>query len=199
MISALIQYLAAALSVGLLSLWALGERPAKVRLWAGLGLTAFAMLPLFKGLSLAQMILSANPSFSMVFISLMLSSFVHRMTCGEVELIDQAGRRSLAIIVVGLSAIVMPASLGVWPIDVYAIGYATRPLVVVIGVYALLMLLIRPAVGVVLGIALGAYAFDLVGSGNIFDSLIDGVGLFYCVYVLVMSELDARQGASEAL
>lgn len=199
MISALVQYMAAALCTGLLALWAIGERTEKVRRWVGLGAMAVSLIPLYKGLSIAQMILSANPSFSIVFISMMLSSYVQRMTCDRVVLIDSAGRRSLAIIVVGLSLIVMPASLGVWPIDVYAIGYATRPLVVVIGVYALLMLLVRPAVGVVLAAAMGAYAFDLIASGNLFDSLIDGGALLYCVYILIAGALEQRKSASAAL
>lgn len=198
MISSALQYAAASLSVGLFALWAIGGRMQRARPWIGLGAAALALVPLVSGLCIAELLLSANPSFSIIFMALMLSSFVSRATSGRVILIGERERASLAAMVIGLSLIVMPASLGLWPVDVYSMGYANRPMVIVIGLYALYMMLDRPAVGVVLGAAAGAYALDLMPSGNIFDSLIDAGGLFYCAAIIVAKALAAEDGADEA-
>lgn len=182
--SEVLQYAAASLAAGLLVLWAMGNLAGRWRLWVGLAACALSLAPISGGLSVAQMILSANPSFSVVIICMMLSAFISRATGGRVELIDARSRESLAWLTLGLSLIVMPASLGVWPVDVYAMGYSSRPLVLVMGAYALLMLLRAPAIGVVVAMAAGAYALGLVPSGNLFDSLIDGAGLLYSVAIL---------------
>lgn len=87
-----------------------------------------------------------------------------------------------------LALILYPATLGLTYTDPYRLGYNPRPLLVAIGLLALLMLHRRNRPGAVaLTVATLAFALDLKPSDNYWDYLLDPFVALYCWGALLVA------------
>ena len=76
---------------------------------------------------------------------------------------------------VAASLVLYPSALGLTHIDTYAWGWACNGLVAAIALIAIFLLWKKNVFGVLLLLALGAFAFRLQASTNLWDYLIDPI------------------------
>ncbi|MNM89442.1 hypothetical protein D3C81_1016740 [compost metagenome] len=80
-----------------------------------------------------------------------------------------------------LALVLYPATLGLTQFDPYRLGYHPRPLLLVTGALALILLLARNWLGVwMLGLATLAFALGGKLSGNYWDYLLDPFLALFC-------------------
>ena len=87
-----------------------------------------------------------------------------------------------------LALLLYPATLGLTYADPYRLGYSPRPLIVAIGLLALLMLHWRNRLGgLMLCAATLAFSLDLKPSDNYWDYLLDPFVAVYCWLALLLA------------
>ncbi|UWF47200.1 hypothetical protein NYP20_17790 [Pseudomonas sp. N3-W] len=93
-----------------------------------------------------------------------------------------AQRRQVLLLFAVLAVVLYPATLGLTYVDPYRWGFNPRPMIVAIGLVALLLLCLRNALGVwLLAAATLAFALRLKASENYWDYLIDPLLAGYCL------------------
>lgn len=83
--------------------------------------------------------------------------------------------RAVWIFGVGASLVLYPSALGLTRLDTYSWGWAHNGFVAVVALTTIVLLWKKNGLGVLLLLALGAFAFHLQASTNLWDYLIDPV------------------------
>jgi hypothetical protein len=106
---------------------------------------------------------------------------------GVVQPLGRQQRVQLLLLFGGLSLLLYPATLGLTYVDPYRWGFNPRPMIVLVGAAALLMLWLRNALAVwMLAIGTLAFALRLKASENYWDYLVDPLLAGYCVVAGLM-------------
>jgi hypothetical protein len=101
-------------------------------------------------------------------------------------------RWQLLLLFAAMALFLYPATLGLTYFDPYRIGYAPRPMLVVIGVLALALLMARNWLGAaMLGLATLAFSFSLKHSDNYWDYLLDPAISLYCLGAICHAGISA--------
>lgn len=155
-------------------------------LLAGLG--ALALLPI-DGIALAIYLRSVIDDLAITTVLVLcLATLVRLQLLAPPPRLQQT---ELLCIFAALALILYPASLGLTYFDPYRLGYAPRPLLVVMGLLTLVLLWRRNLIGVLLlSIATLTFSLELKQSQNYWDYLIDpGLGTWAIIVLLMRSGL----------
>lgn len=114
--------------------------------------------------------------------TLVLLAWVSLQRLGVVQPLPTVRRVQVLVLFAGLAAVLYPATLGLTYVDPYRWGFNPRPMIVLIGLTALVLLWLRNTLGVAM-LALGtlAFALRLKASENYWDYLIDPLLAGYCL------------------
>lgn len=114
--------------------------------------------------------------------TLVLLAWVAACRLGVLKPLDRPRQVQLLVLFGGLSLLLYPATMGLRYFNPYRWGYNPRPMIVLVGVAALLMLWLRNALAVWM-LALGtlAFALRLKTSENYWDYLVDPLLMGYCL------------------
>lgn len=155
-------------------------------LLAGLG--ALALLPI-DGIALAIYLRSVIDDLAITTVLVLcLATLVRLQLLAPPPRLQQT---ELLCIFAALALILYPASLGLTYFDPYRLGYAPRPLLVVMGLLTVVLLWRRNLIGVLLfSIATLTFSLELKQSENYWDYLIDpGLGTWAIIVLLMRSGL----------
>lgn len=147
-----------------------GLRPALQAVWllALLGISFIAV----DGLSLAAYVRSFSGDVAIT--SLVGLLFAAAVRLGLVARLEARARWQVLMVMAGLALVLYPATMGLSDVDPYRLGYNPRPLIVVIGLLALGLLVLRNGLGVaMLALATLAFSLGLKPSPNYWDYLLD--------------------------
>ena len=109
---------------------------------------------------------------------------------GLVQRLPAAQRWQILILFGALGAFLFPATLGLTAFDPYRLGYNPRPMILVVGVLALLMLYWRNWLAVaMLTLATLAFSLELTSSDNYWDYLLDPFVAMYCWGALLVGAI----------
>lgn len=149
------------------------------------------------GLSLAAYMRSFTDELAIT--SLVALVFAAMVRIGLATPLSQAARLQLVLLVAGASLFLYPATMGLSFVDPYRLGYNPRPLLVVIGVLAIGLLMLRNWLAVcMLGLATLAFSLQLKASPNYWDYLLDPfIALYCCGAVVVLVARRLLRGALE--
>lgn len=152
------------------------------------GLSALALLPI-DGIALAIYLRSVIDDLAITTVLVLsLATLVRLRLLAAPPRLQQT---ELLCIFAALALILYPASLGLTYFDPYRLGYAPRPLLVVMGLLTLVLLWRRNLIGVLLfSISTLAFSLELKQSENYWDYLIDpGLGAWAILALLLRSGL----------
>ncbi|MBA4681182.1 hypothetical protein DP090_024715 [Pseudomonas sp. MDMC216] len=155
----------------------LGSSPAMqfVRLLVLLGIS---FIPV-EGLSLAAYMRSFTDDVAIT--SLVALTFVAAVRMGLVKQLDRTIRLQVLVLIAALALFLYPATMGLSYFDPYRLGYNPRPLILIIGLLALGLLMLRNWLGAcMLGFATLAFSLGLKPSPNYWDYLLDPFIALYC-------------------
>lgn len=145
----------------------------------------------FAGLSLAEYLLSLNPSFSIGSLTLitwlLIPYFTHLHLGEEKHLIV------FCVWNVGLSLGLFSSYLGLVPFDLYPLGYDFSWWFVVMATVTLATVWWGSPLSLILLAYIAAFNLDLLPSGNFFDYLTDGVLFVLSLMVLAAHTLKGRR------
>lgn len=114
--------------------------------------------------------------------TLMLLAWVSLSRLGVLQPLGRCHQVQLLMLFGVLSLLLYPATLGLTYFDPYRWGFNPRPMIVWVGVAALLMLWLRNTLAVwMLAIATLAFALRLKASENYWDYLVDPLLAGYCL------------------
>lgn len=114
--------------------------------------------------------------------TLVLLGWVCLQRLGVVQPLPRGQRVQVLLLFLLLALTLYPATLGLTYFDPYRWGFNPRPMIVLMGAAALLMLWLRNALGVwMLGAGTLAFALRLKASENYWDYLIDPLLVGYCL------------------
>lgn len=132
------------------------------------------------GLSLAAYVRSFTDDLAIS--TLVLLGWVSLLRLGVVQPLPY-GQRLQVVLLFGLLALSLyPATLGLTYVDPYRWGFNPRPMIVLMGLAALVLLWLRNPLGVwMLGAGTLAFALRLKASENYWDYLIDPLLAGYCL------------------
>ena len=144
-----------------------------LRLCGAVAMAGIILMIPFQGRSLASWINSFMSSFSMpllgIFIISILEMTFHR------KIFSARDWRAVWIFGVAASLVLYPSALGLTHIDTYSWGWVPHGLLVAVALITIVLLWKKNAFGVLLLLALGAFAFQLQASTNLWDYLIDPI------------------------
>lgn len=114
--------------------------------------------------------------------TLVLLGWVSLRRLGLMEPLQAKHRVQVLLLFIGLTLSLYPATLGLTYLDPYRWGYNPRPMIVLMGLAALVLLWQRNALGVLM-LAVGtlAFALRLKPSENYWDYLMDPLLAGYCL------------------
>jgi len=139
-----------------------------------LGLTAVALvilaLPL-EGLPLARWLAGVVDHWSIPLLTLLATTVAEKFF--GVELLRRADRQAAWVFGAAAGATLYPLALGLGAFDPYSLGWHFGPLFAFVGMVAVILLWQRNRFGMVLFLAVGAWALRLPESGNYWDCLVD--------------------------
>jgi hypothetical protein len=135
-------------------------------------LVALSVIPLNE-LPLAAYVRSYTDDLAIS--TLVLLAWVGLCRLGVVQPLGRQQRVQLLLLFGGLSLLLYPATLGLTYVDPYRWGFNPRPMIVLVGAAALLMLWLR-----------NAFALRLKASENYWDYLVDPLLAGYCVVAGLM-------------
>ncbi|GAB7529949.1 hypothetical protein PS3A_23600 [Pseudomonas sp. 3A(2025)] len=114
--------------------------------------------------------------------TLVLLAWVGLCRLGVLQPIEARQYASLALLFGALSLILYPATLGLTYLDPYRWGFNPRPMIVLMGALALLMLVLRNTLAAsMLAAGTLAFALRLKASENYWDYLLDPLLAGYCL------------------
>jgi len=194
MVRAIWEYSAALVVLVSLATWLAGAVRA-ARTARGMTVTAAVMalvglIPV-GGVSLAGLILSISPSLSVAGTALWAALATRRMT--GIDPLGKDGTKGLALVILLVAAPVYISFIGGLGPDIYDSGYGFTLWDILLGACATVMFIRGSLLSLVLIACLAAHATGLMGSSNIFDSLVDAPALIASLAVLVMSALPSSQ------
>ncbi|MFK3603365.1 hypothetical protein A7D21_20590 [Pseudomonas sp. AP19] len=147
-------------------------------------LVALSVIPLNE-LPLAAYVRSYTDDLAIS--TLVLLAWVGLCRLGVVQPQGRQQRVQLLLLFGGLSLLLYPATLGLTYVDPYRWGFNPRPMIVLVGAAALLMLWLRNALAVwMLAIGTLGFALRLKASENYWDYLVDPLLAGYCVVAGLM-------------
>lgn len=119
--------------------------------------------------------------------TLVLLAWVGLCRLGLVQSLGRRHQLQLLVLFGGLSLVLYPATMGLTYFDPYRWGFNPRPMIVLVGALALLMLALRNRLAVwMLAVGTVAFALRLKASENYWDYLIDPLLMGYCVVAGLM-------------
>ncbi|VVP77036.1 hypothetical protein [Pseudomonas lurida] len=119
--------------------------------------------------------------------TLVLLAWVVLRRLGVVQPISRAHQVQMLLLFAVLSLLLYPATLGLTYVDPYRWGFNPRPMIMLVGALALLMLWRRNALAVwMLAVGTLAFALRLKASENYWDYLVDPLLAGYCVVAGLM-------------
>lgn len=131
------------------------------------------------GLSLAAYMRSFTDDVAIT--TLVALTFVAAVKMGLVEQLDRTIRVQVLVLIAALALFLYPATMGLSYFDPYRLGYNPRPLILIIGLLALGLLMLRNWLGAcMLGFATLAFSLGLKPSPNYWDYLLDPFIALYC-------------------
>jgi hypothetical protein len=147
-------------------------------------LALVSFIPL-NGLPLAAYVRSFTDDLAIT--TLVLLAWVVLRRLGVVQPISRAHQVQMLLLFAVLSLLLYPATLGLTYVDPYRWGFNPRPMIVLVGALALLMLWRRNALAVwMLAVGTLAFALRLKASENYWDYLVDPLLAGYCVVAGLM-------------
>lgn len=136
------------------------------------------------GLSLAAYLRSFTDDVAITSQVALVFATVVRM--GLAAPLTQAARLQLLLVMAALALFLYPATMGLSVFDPYRLGYNPRSLIIVIGLLALGLLMLRHWLGVcMLALATLAFSLDIKPSPNYWDYLLDPFIALYCWGALI--------------
>lgn len=94
-------------------------------------------------------------------------------------------RLTLLTLFGALGLFLYPAALGIGPFDPYRLGFSPRPMILIVGLLALVLLLLRNMLGaLMLTLATLAFGLSALASNNYWDYLLDPFVAVYCWFAL---------------
>jgi hypothetical protein len=136
-------------------------------------------------LPLAAYVRSFTDDLAITTLVLLAWVALHRL--GVVQPISRAHQVQMLLLFAVLSLLLYPATLGLTYVDPYRWGFNPRPMIVLVGALALLMLWRRNALAVwMLAVGTLAFALRLKASENYWDYLVDPLLAGYCVVAGLM-------------
>ncbi|MGE1153104.1 hypothetical protein [Pseudomonas kitaguniensis] len=119
--------------------------------------------------------------------TLVLLAWVALCRLGVVQPLGRTHQVQMLLLFGVLSLVLYPATMGLTYVDPYRWGFNPRPMIVLVGAVALLMLWLRNALAVwMLAIGTLAFALRLKASENYWDYLVDPLLVVYCVIAGLM-------------
>ncbi|MCU1782167.1 hypothetical protein NTD80_05310 [Pseudomonas sp. 13B_2.1_Bac1] len=119
--------------------------------------------------------------------TLVLLAWVGLSRVGVVQPLNRQHHVQMLLLFGLLSLVLYPATLGLTYFDPYRWGFNPRPMIVLVGAAALLMLWLRNALAVwMLAVGTLAFALRLKASENYWDYLVDPLLAVYCVVAGLM-------------
>jgi hypothetical protein len=114
--------------------------------------------------------------------TLVFMGWASLLRLGVVAPLKVAQRVQVIGLFVGLALVLYPATLGLTYLDPYRWGFNPRPMIVLVGLAALVLLWLRNTLGVwMLAVATLAFALRLKASENYWDYLLDPLLASYCL------------------
>ncbi|NVZ72472.1 hypothetical protein [Pseudomonas costantinii] len=114
--------------------------------------------------------------------TLVLLAWVVLCWLGLLQPLNRQHHVQLLVLFGGLSLVLYPATLGLTYFDPYRWGFNPRPMIVLVGALALLMLALRNTLAVwMLAVGTLAFALRLKASENYWDYLVDPLLAGYCL------------------
>ena len=142
----------------------------------------FALFPV-RGLSVSDYILSLNPNFSIGSIALLLIVVCYRIFDRKL-LTDKALKRFVILNIV-ISLFVFIPALGFTGLDIYASGYGSYLLFVVMALVTIYLVYQKSPLSYIFIAYIVAFNLKLLPSENFFDYITDGVLFFISIGVLI--------------
>ena len=171
-----------------LALPALGK-PSRLQYIALPVLLAVSFIPVGE-LPLAAYLRSFTDDLAIT--TLLALIFATMVRLGIATRLNARSRWQLLLLFAAMALFLYPATLGLTYFDPYRIGYAPRPMLVVIGVLALALLVVRNWLGAaMLGLATLAFSFSLKLSDNYWDYLLDPAISLYCLGAICQAGIRA--------
>ncbi len=119
--------------------------------------------------------------------TLVLLAWVALCRLGVVQPVNRPHQVQLLVLFGALSLLLYPATMGLTYYDPYRWGFNPRPMIVLVGAAALLLLWLRNTLAVwMLAVGTLAFALRLKASENYWDYLIDPLLTGYCVVAGLM-------------
>ena len=170
-------------------------RPLVIQAGTLLAILLLGFVPL-DGLPLAIYLRTLTHDVSVVTLLALLWVSLVRM--GLITPLPSVQRWTLIILFGVLGLFLYPAALGLGAFDPYRLGYSPRPMIVVFGLLALLMLYLgHRLAAAMLALATLAFGLGLLASENYWDYLIDPFVAIYCWFVLLAAGV-RRVGAARS-
>jgi len=142
------------------------------------------------GLSAASMVLSLSPSLSVAGTALWAALLAKRLT--GYDILGVRGAPGLGLLILAVSVTVYVSYLGGIGADIYDSGYGFSAWDIILALAAALMFIRGSMLCRVLMACLAAHAMGLMGSGNIFDTIVDGPAFIASAAVVFRAALPAR-------
>ncbi|MGB3125248.1 MAG: hypothetical protein WBB95_15650 [Pseudomonas sp.] len=119
--------------------------------------------------------------------TLVLLAWVALCRLGVAQPLGRPHQVQLLMLFGGLSLLLYPATMGLTYVDPYRWGFNPRPMIMLVGALALLMLALRNTLAVwMLAVGTLAFALRLKASENYWDYLVDPLLAGYCVVAGLM-------------
>ena len=127
--------------------------------------------------------------------TLVLLAWVGLCRLGVLQPLERRHQVQLLLLFGLLSLVLYPAAMGLTYVDPYRWGFNPRPMIVLVGAAALMLLWLRNALAVwMLAVGTLAFALRLKASENYWDYLVDPLLTGYCVVAGLM-QLNLWEGA----
>lgn len=170
-------------------------RTTGVQLVTLLACALLSLVPL-AGLSLALHLRTFTDDLAITSLVLLAGATLHRAGLPPAASRDRL--LSLALFA-GLAVLLYPAALGLSYSDPYQLGYAPRPMLLVLGLLSLMLVLGRCWLGAAaLLLATLAFALRLKASENYWDYLLDPFLALYCLGALAWAGVQWLRGRRPA-
>ena len=134
-------------------------------------LVVITLIPFFEGLSVADLLLSLNPNYSIGIAILLAVSLVQRF--GGISLFSSRNIYHFSLWNTGLGLILYAGSLGFLPYDIYPMGYDFSLLFWIICALTIILVLVESRLKWAFVSYIIAWNLNLLPSPNFFDYMMD--------------------------